>query len=1614
MRTTNRVSPALALIILGAALLSAPHALQAASTINGTTWFPVGPAPVTQGQAYSAPDYYTSRIEVAGRTSAIAIDPQSAKVIYLGTANGGVWQTIDGGQHWRPRSDQEESLAIGALLLDNCTATDCTTIYAGTGENGIRRDTYRGAGLLIGQTSGGEIPSFSWTLSGGPIFRNGSINNIVLDPMKRIFVTLSSGETASASESTVTAPAPAQGYGIFRSGDHGGSWTKLTVAGSNNAKPSSLVIDPTDGNTLYAGFLGRGVFKSTDGGDSWCPLDPGISVPGCAAVTGLPNPTSTTFDFVVLDIRRPSAAQPAVLYASFGVCSDPITADCQPGVFRSLDGGASWQQRLPPIPNGTGITSSCPRDYSRYSHVLKIDPTSSDKVYLGGYALCLSTDGGQTYNPLWGLHPDQHDLAFDPGDSQHLFVSNDGGLYHSMNGGSDWLSLNYDLQITEFQSISSSPLTSVVIGGTQDNGTEMWTGNRVWQHIDDGDSGSTVMDLGNVNQMYDVYTRQCPRGSNGTAFSFADLFNGLGVTSGNCYESFTYPEDSAFYPPIAQDPQAPHALYIGTLKLYSTTNSGGIWNVVSPSLASGGGPFPDIGTGDVISAIAVAPSNSKIVYVGLYRGGIWVSDAGSGPCPNATCWHKIDSGTPVAPVTRLAVHPSDSNTVYAAFSGFTPGSHLFKTTTGGGSWSPLAGGLPADGPVNTVTIEANDPQRVWVGTDAGVYRSTDGGGSWNPFSNGLPNVPVYQISLDEVRGRAWAGTHGRGAFVLTQPMVDNFEGWVNGGIWDIPVYGTGFLNTNQSCTVTILRQDGTTCATGSTDGDGGAIMTDGTGQLVTSKGAFYMGRPVVWGCLNGKCVGGGTVAACNQTGNPITSVIVNCNGEIGIEHVNGCQQQDNPPTSVMGLDGTPVPAGAGSGGGGPAPLGSPALPSNPSPPPPPANAPMRAFFVIPTVQAGDGSTRALCSVRVPFTVGEERARVLERARDLVNASATCTAAGVSARTTGIYPVPHGGEDLPGYDPHLILSAPPVKGSQLMPAFQSDPGQAAGLCFDLQGLGVATSGQLEITRIRFATAPGGAAGGALRLTEISGVGTCEIDVPTTAGQTAGQVAQAVATAFNTPGIPGPFPRCSSRENPRDVVRDGDSVLTVLPNALRLCVGDPGLGIAIQPDELKSRYPVANAGGDHEVHSTTVKLDGTRSTDPDSTPGTADGIVQYLWFEVLPDASTVPLGVGPLLTVHLAKGFHHVVLKVTNKAGLADTATVVIEVEKGAELGGLTASSTLSQAYARSDDGVLFGIPHDGTTDERDLALRLRYGLTDDDDVLVQLRNQRRGLDPRPDLRSDVDIDWAFYEHRFGSDLDLRAGRTPVPVGIWNERREDGTHLPFFTAPASVYQEGGAVNETVDGLAAAYPVKLGGGFKLDLAAYGGGWDLLEEAPGTALAARARAEDGLGLSAWLRTPVSGLRFGAAVNRFTVRDSLLGVGASDDWRSLLLSVDGSFAHWDVRAEYLAGRHPLTLSGIAFPTVDTRGGYLELGTALTPKLWLHLQGEFQNGDFQRPAHPGLDVHLDRDLAVALDYAFRKDLVLKLEGHQDRGFLSQDHDLDVFADPAVKIHYGILTLAVGF
>ncbi|MFN0087491.1 MAG: HYR domain-containing protein [Blastocatellia bacterium] len=1134
---------------LGAIAASGKAASGAGSDILGDTWFPIGPAPIIDGQTYGG-----GRVDVSGRTSSITVNPMNPNDVWLGTANGGVWHSVNGGVNWGPMSDNEASLSIGSIALADCATGGCARIYAGTGENAIRRDTYYGVGLLIGSTSGGEFSTFGWALRRGgtaadpeaALFNYASINKVLLDPTtsgagRRIFVALSSGVTASASESTVTAPQPPQGYGVFRSDNDGLHWTKLSLPGTAAGdRATDLEMDPQDHNTIFAGVLGKGVYRTTDNGATWCPLNPGIPLPGgCAASTGLPNPAALAFDHVELAIHRPNPGSQAVVYAVLGRCADHIRANCEPGIFKSADGGATWTQTNPGNPVAQGSSSSCVRSYSRYTHGLAIDPANSNTIVMGALRVCKSINSGMSFTDLGtgSVHPDHRDVVFpDPSNSNRLYDSSDGGFAYSNDGGASWNSGNSDLQVTGFQSISSSPLTGRIIGGTQDNGTNLWLGSRVWKHIADGDSAATLMDLDDVNKLYDLYVEVAPRRSIGGALgSFQSITSGLGA------------DPSAFYPPMSQDPLGAHPLYFGTNRLYKTDNDGTNWTPVSPVLGGTGVIFPDINQPNVITAIGVHGSR---IYVGYYDGKIFSTTAA---CTISACWTQ-GTGLPAAVATRIAVDPGNSAIAYAAYSGFNIGAHVYKTTNGGVSWSASSGGgsggLP-DIPANTISIEPSSPSVLWLGTDMGVYKSTNGGASWTRFNKGLPNVAVYEISIDEEHRRVYAGTHGRGVFVITSPLVSNFEGWVDDQIWDIPVYGHGFLPNQASCQIQIIRKDGTVCAMGTVDAIGGTVGTDSTGQLVTTRGGFYNGLPVAWACLNGNCVGGTNISACNSASNPITTVLVRCGADVGVDKVLGCPQQNNPPSGTLGLGNLPGP--------GPGPTSfvfdRDAFART---------AAAGAFDIFATVQVRDGSTRALCSAPVAFQSGENAEAVLERARDALNASPACAARGVTALVYN--PAPdRAEEDLPQRDSRLSLSAPTVSGSFLFPALHALPGAANSQCFEFGGIGNPLSNGLLIMKLKLETGQGGAMGGSLTLRESSPVGTCDITIPTMAGDTAAAIAARIESAFQAPGDPGPHPRCFSRHNPRDIIRDGDSIITVVPVQMNVCVNDAGLGIFIGPEE-----------------------------------------------------------------------------------------------------------------------------------------------------------------------------------------------------------------------------------------------------------------------------------------------------------------------------------------------------------------------------------------------------------------------------------------------------------------
>src|SRR6185295_12111572 len=509
---------------------------------------------------------------------------------------------------------------------------------------------------------------------------------------------------------------------------------------------------------------------------------------------------------------------------------------------------------------------------------------------------------------------------------------------------------------------------------------------------------------------------------------------------------------------------------------------------------------------------------------------------------------------------------------------------------------------------------------------------------------------VYEISIDETRGRMYAATHGRGAFVLGKPFISNFEGCVDGSVWDIPVYGQNFLPNQPSCTISVLQANRSVCATGTVDAMGGTIRTDSNGVLETSRIDMWSGRKVAWACFSGDCLSETPtrtrIEECTDDADgdgdldPLSTVVVACGGQIATATVTGCPPLDNPPSSVveLGLAGFPALRGGSAVA---------ELPGDRS-------REGGVLHLTASVQRAVG-TESLCAVAVPYVPGEPDEAVLARARDAVAASPTCAANGVQAELDP----GHAGasEDEFPRRPRLLFRAPGLSGSQLITALHTDPGGSLGSCVRIDEVGVPVLHQIQVLKITLQTPPGGAAGGGLTLIEDSPLGTCALEIPTAAGQSGAEIAAAIDAAVHAPGIPGPHPDCPSDRNPRDITSRMGFLLSVGSSAIELCIHDPKLGFDVRTKDLMNAHPIAEAGDDRVQSSSQVALDGSATADPDSTPGTHDDVASFEWFDVT-GVTPVALGTGETLGVPLGAGLHRIRLRVTDKGGLSDTDEILV--------------------------------------------------------------------------------------------------------------------------------------------------------------------------------------------------------------------------------------------------------------------------------------------------------------------------------------------------------------------
>ena len=376
---------------------------------------------------------------------------------------------------------------------------------------------------------------------------------------------------------------------------------------------------------------------------------------------------------------------------------------------------------------------------------VQVDPSNPNALYAIGFDLYKSSDGGSSWSNIGSsVHVDHHIVYVHPKNPNFVLLGNDGGVYISKNAASSWTHVS-TLPITQFYTCEvdyKNPQR--LYGGAQDNGIyRTMTGNlNDWKSIIGGDGFVALVDPVNNNYVYGESQNGALSRSTDGGTSFSSGTNGISGTKN-------------WNTPVIFDPTNPQTLFYGSNKVYKSTNRAVSWTAISPDLTNGNGGN-GLGT---ITCIAVAPSNTSVIYAGTDDGNVWRTSNGG------TNWSKISSSLPVRWITRLAVDYNNPLIAYVTISGYRYDEyipHILKTLDGGLTWNDISGNLP-QAPISDVIIDPIDNKTLYIANDLGVYFSSSSG-NWAVLGDSLPNVPVIDLTLHQPTRTLIAATFGRSMY----------------------------------------------------------------------------------------------------------------------------------------------------------------------------------------------------------------------------------------------------------------------------------------------------------------------------------------------------------------------------------------------------------------------------------------------------------------------------------------------------------------------------------------------------------------------------------------------------------------------------------------------------------------------------------------------------------------------------------------------------------------------------------------------------------------------------------------------------------------------------------
>lgn len=635
-----------------------------------------------------------------GRINRLRFHPNDENIIFAATAGGGVWKTENSGSSWEilPTSDFISMNYSDVVISES----NPNVIYLATGDANVaylNRDFYS-IGILKSTNGGNSFfpTNLTYELADGEV-----VGSILVDPEDENYVIAGTSE------------------GIFISTDGGDTWEN-----KRSGQIKDLNFLPNDKNVvLGTTFLrdgGASVIRSEDKGETW------------ENVVGFNNSVRME---IATDKNHPDfVAAIAVEVRPYNFLS----------FLTSTDGGKTFQEQSnkSTVPNITGRNNGryptgegSDVDQSWYNLTLAISPLDRDLIFVGGIVNWATGNGGSSwFEPDINPHVDQHYQLFSR-DGETLYLANDGGFYDFNINTLEYSLKSDDMMITQFYKCDNSSDLKHVIGGTQDNSTfaknvetDFWFANL------SGDGMDCHIDPENSQRWYGSSQYGSFRRTDNGGSNWKTVINRFRILN-----DFGEEEEGDWVTPMAVDPNNPEIIYVGYQNIWKNTNYGERedWERVS-----------DLNSENSFEFLEVSEKNSNYV-VGGFSTAIFISkDAGENweqlPAPNGT-------------LSNITFHPENEEILYATSSNYRGGQKVFKFENG--DWENMSGNLP-NVPANVIKVQKNSPERMYVGTDIGVYYSDYGSKYWERYGSNMPYTIVNDIEVDEQNDFLLAATYGRG------------------------------------------------------------------------------------------------------------------------------------------------------------------------------------------------------------------------------------------------------------------------------------------------------------------------------------------------------------------------------------------------------------------------------------------------------------------------------------------------------------------------------------------------------------------------------------------------------------------------------------------------------------------------------------------------------------------------------------------------------------------------------------------------------------------------------------------------------------------------------------